>query len=503
MRMRIDFDFLREPRLQFGEYFEHEDSKTGLAEFGPFGRNEPGLHRSEIKLGFLGTGDSIAGAKEWIADCGSPIESQNIKEIRSKIDETEKLFAVEQDEQTVVRVLKILNRDFVGFSRESQWGCEFQLNKRWERELRPQDIDHILKIEDKQARINELVAFFADEIKSMAKTAPAPDIIVVALTAEIEERAEAVQVSGNFYLNFRRALKAAVMKHGKPIQIVRRSTMMEKRAQLQEKATRAWNFCTAMYYKADCVPWRLVGLSPDTCFVGIDFFVSPTTDEKLSVRSSVAQAFDHLGQGVVLRSEEPFVWDEQKLGRSPHMPTRVAHGLIERTLNEYFRVRESLPRRVVVHKSSRFWGDEHPEYNEMDGLYSGIAAVAPKALTDFVTMSQSGVRLFRQGQYPPARGTFFTLGGERHYVYTMGYVPYLETYPGSYVPEPWEIVEHHGGSSPKELMREVLALTKMNVNNCSYADGRPITLSFAKKVGEVMKHIPAGESVEAGYKYYM
>jgi Domain of unknown function (DUF4365) len=88
-------------------------------------------------------------------------------------------------------------------------------------------------------------------------------------------------------------------------------------------------------------------------------------------------------------------------------------------------------------------------------------------------------------------------------VYTMGYVPYLETYPGSYVPEPWEIIEHHGGSSPKELLREVLALTKMNVNNCSYADGRPITLSFSHKVGEVMKHIPAGESVEAGYKFYM
>ena len=32
-------------------------------------------------------------------------------------------------------------------------------------------------------------------------------------------------------------------------------------------------------------------------------------------------------------------------------------------------------------------------------------------------------------------------------------------------------------------LREVLELTKMNVNNCSFADGTPITLSFAEKVG--------------------
>lgn len=500
----IEFDLLKEPKLEFGQYFEHEDSKTGLAEFGPFGKNIAGLHPSEVRLGFVGTGEAIAGVKEWIAECGSYIESRNIKTIKPKENDDEKLFDMDPAaEATINRVMKILNRDFTGFSRGTEWASEFQLNQRWERELRPQDIKKILAIDDKPQRITELVGFFSDEIKSLAKTAPAPDIILIALTNEIEEKADAVRVSGNFYLNFRRALKASAMQHGKPIQIMRRSTITGQKAQLQEKATRAWNFCTAMYYKADGVPWRLTGLAPDTCFVGIDFYVAPTSDEKLSVRSSVAQAFDHLGQGVVLRSEEPFEWDEIKQGRSPHMPTAVASKLIARTLKEYIRVREAPPRRVVVHKSSRFWGDEHPEYNELAGLYEGIESVAPRCYTDFLTLSQSGIRLFRQGMYPPARGTFFSLAKQQHFVYTMGFVPYLDTYPGSYVPEPWEIIEHHGGSSPKELLREVLALTKMNVNNCSYADGRPITLSFSRKVGDVMKHIPPGQSAETGYKFYM
>jgi hypothetical protein len=55
----------------------------------------------------------------------------------------------------------------------------------------------------------------------------------------------------------------------------------------------------------------------------------------------------------------------------------------------------------------------------------------------------------------------------------------------------------------KNILREVLELTKLNVNNCSFADGTPITLSFSKKVGEIMKHIPEGENLQTGYKFDM
>ena len=103
------------------------------------------------------------------------------------------------------------------------------------------------------------------------------------------------------------------------------------------------------------------------------------------------------------------------------------------------------------------------------------------------------------------RGTYLCLEDDVHLLYTMGFVPYLETFPGSYVPVPWQIIEHHGGTGPKELFREVLELTKMNVNNCSFADGTPITLSFSRKIGEIMKHIPEGDEavVQTGYKFYM
>jgi hypothetical protein len=78
----------------------------------------------------------------------------------------------------------------------------------------------------------------------------------------------------------------------------------------------------------------------------------------------------------VLRGD-PFEWNEDDLGKSPHMTTTAAAKLIRMTLEEYVRVRGTPPRRVVVHKSSNFWGNEHPKHNELDGLYEGIYGVEP------------------------------------------------------------------------------------------------------------------------------
>ena len=514
--MSISIEYLPEPKLQFGDYFEHEDSKTGLAEFGPFGNNVHGLHPSEIRLGFVGTREPIAGAKEWIEECGSEIESENRKSVGGQqggSDQATPLFGagILDDEPAqdtaLVRVYKILNRDFIGFNQATAFDCCFQVNDRWDRIIQPHEINQKIEIEDKQKRIWELVNLFDDNIRSLAQTKPSPDIIILALTPQMVDHAHAVQVTGNFYLNFRRAIKARAMRWGIPIQLIQRNTILGKKGRarkgpLQEKATRAWNFCTALYYKADGVPWRPTSFEQETCFFGIDFYVARELKDRLTVRSSVAQVFDYLGQGLVLRGD-PFEWDDEVDGRSPHMTTDGAKKLIRSTLEEYVRVKGSTPRRVVIHKSSRFWGRDHGDRNELDGFQEGIREVFPRIEVDLVTLAQTGIKLFREGRYPPLRGTYFRIGDDHHYLYTMGFVPYLATYPGSYVPSPWHIVEHHGGSSKKDLCREILELTKMNVNNCSFADGTPITLSFSDKVGEIMKHIPEEGELQTGYKHYM
>src|SRR5580704_9978333 len=131
----LEIEYLSEPKLQFGSFFEHEDSKTGLAEFGPFGRNVSGLHPSEIRLGFIGTRETIAGAREWMEELRSPIESENRKTVGNLVkveDTSQTLFGagILDDEllqdESFVRVYKILNRDFIGFSPDTQFKCSFQ-----------------------------------------------------------------------------------------------------------------------------------------------------------------------------------------------------------------------------------------------------------------------------------------------------------------------------------------------------------------------------------------
>ena len=159
-----------------------------------------------------------------------PVEKKSLFGAGIFDDETE----TEPQDDSFIRVYKILNRDFVGFSKESQFTSCFQMNERWERILQPVEIKRILEIEDKQQRIWELVNLFDDQIKSLKETKPSPRIVVLALTPQMVEEAHAVQVTGNFFLNLRRAIKARAMKWGIPIQLIQRNTILGKKGRFQK-----------------------------------------------------------------------------------------------------------------------------------------------------------------------------------------------------------------------------------------------------------------------------
>jgi hypothetical protein len=64
-------------------------------------------------------------------------------------------------------------------------------------------------------------------------------------------------------------------------------------------------------------------------------------------------------------------------------------------------------------------------------------------------------------------------------------------------------LENHGDSGPRELAAELLALTKMNVNNAAFSDGIPITLAFSRRVSEVLKQVGPEMTVRSEYAFYM
>jgi len=73
-----------------------------------------------------------------------------------------------------------------------------------------------------------------------------------------------------------------------------------------------------------------------------------------------------------------------------------------------------------------------------------------------------------------------------------------------HVPAPLQVTDHIGQDTPREmLLREVLALTKLNWNSASLGGLLPITIKFSRLVGEIMREIPRDREPLPQFKFYI
>jgi hypothetical protein len=301
------------------------------------------------------------------------------------------------------------------------------------------------------------------------------------------------------YENLRRGLKAEVMQYGIPTQLIQPQTLRlteqaesSKRVN-QDIATRAWNFITALYHKAGASPWRLAEIEAGVCFIGISFY-KELHESNPYLRTSLAQAFTSAGDGYVFRGKT-FEWKGDEKNKTPHLDQVSACSLMTDIVDLYKRQnRGSLPSRIVVHKSSRFWEDER------NGFEEACKNIPRK---DFVALGWRGIQFYRPGTYPPLRGTYVKFSDDNFLLYLLGYIKYLHTYPGPRAPQPVEILEHYGDSPWDTVLTEILALTKMNWNTADFACGNPVTLAFSQRVGQILAELPKNRKPREEYRFYM
>lgn len=122
---------------------------------------------------------------------------------------------------------------------------------------------------------------------------------------------------------------------------------------------------------------------------------------------------------------------------------------------------------------------------------------------DFLALERRGLRFLRLGKEPPVRGTVIQLGQRNYLIFTQGYVPFMRQYPGMRIPNPLEVVEHHGDSAAERVCSEILALTKLNWNTCKFASSDPITTVFSRQVGMIIKELPDDVTPATKYRFYM
>jgi hypothetical protein len=397
-----------------------------------------------------------------------------------------------------------------------------------EQSIDPDDIDRILREPDPNIRIALASDIIASKVEKLKDVLPPPTLILCGLPQSIDEYAGSSEKTKgasrpkvsdaetrimelmeegqrflsdfdvgeppirrhNYSYDLRRALKWKCMKHNVPIQILRYRTLAGKK-DLEDEATIAWNLSVALYYKADGFPWRLADFDPTTCYVGLSFY-----KEKLSMkeylRTSFAQVFTSYGDGLVLRGKEAAI--DEKFDRQPHLSEDAALSLLNECLENYKSTTKHTPRRIVVHKSSRF--------NEAERLGFEKAAKAYGQIT-MVAFGDREIRALRAGKYPPLRGTLIELPDKSYLLYTSGYSPYLSTYPGHRIPVPLEILEIYPNDDPTLVASEVLSLSKLNYNSARFSSRKPITLEFAGQVKKILSEMPPDAPMQTKYKFYM
>jgi len=468
---------VNEPRLEFFNG-THVCPRRGISAYGVYDRNSQ-TRRTNILLGAVGTNKDLEDFSNLLDRMSHPIHG-------ASEDHKSNLFP-----------------DFCGFNNKAGFHSELVFNEDLGRKLRQLDIEKVVKIKDRVRRIDEAINLYYEEVKFLAQNRPV-DVVVCVLpkaifdavsrdaSAEGEEKLEeSIEVRSEF--NFRRALKAKAMHLGKPLQLLRAESLTSGGKGQQDDATKAWNLATALYYKAGATnPWRLEknGGSSLSCALGIAFYRSR---DKKTLNTSLAQVFDELGNGLILRGTPVHL---EKENRVPRLSEEQSYTLFKAALEEYRNAMRTYPGRVVVHKTSNF---SDPE---MAGFMSAAVDLHIDTV-DFVTVMDSRLRLFRNGAYPPYRGTSLVLNEQRQLLYTRGSIWYYKTYPGMYIPQPLELRVVRSDQSPAFLAKEILGLTKMNWNNTQLDGKYPITLSCARKVGEIMKYLDDNDRPQIRYGFYM
>lgn len=514
----MNIELLEEPRLEFGNNFLCDDPKMGIT-VGGFYSTTNQSHKSEINYSIIGTKNHIELLNSWIGKIEKHIEaekevilSDNIEidngEVFSLFDDIED--ADYKPEYIKEIVNKKFNPDFPGFNKESIFKSEFQNDATNNISIKESEFDLILASKDKKFIKQESIVHLYNEayINLIENFIVKPDICFFIIPSKVFNKLGSIPF-GNHYLNLRRMLKASIlsMKNGEiPIQIILEDTLKGTKNNIQDLAMISWNFVIAQYYKTqNCIPWILNEVDKNTCFVGISFH-RVLGHEKGIVRSSVAQAFNREGKGLVFMGKQ-FEWDTNKTKvSSPHLQYNYALDLLKNVLTEYKKILKHTPSRIVIHKTTDFWDSLHdPNYAEIEGINDGIKeALNSDVDIDLVTIKSSDIKLLRsKGNYPVPRGTLFNLSDKYGVLFVTGYIPYYETYPGVYVPHGLDVKIFQGESTVKTISKEILALTKLNFNNCNYYDGLPITLRFAKKVGEILQYLPEGSLPPNKYYFYM
>ncbi|WP_156465037.1 hypothetical protein [Mesorhizobium sp. Root552] len=492
-----------EPRLRFGYDQTLEDPKDGLLLFGP---PEAPLG---VQYGVIGTPEGIQQFESWCA----------------KIQKT-----VPRDEKVGSSVT------FPGFETVFRW--PWPSAPRVKLEVHPDKLARTVKLSDPHQRVFDTVDLFANPIQRFVKEEdPRVSLWFVVIPEEVWKlcrpqstlsRREGIQAEHHLsharaieilaapdlfeetnlaaekhlYENhFHNQLKAKLLACEAVTQIVRQTTIAPQEflnargkplRKLQDDATIAWNLTTAIYYKAGAKPWTLSDIREGVCYIGLVFKRTNNPHDRNEACCG-AQMFLHTGEGIVFKGAVG-AWGSDKIGEF-HLSQEKAADIVRRSIDSYITWHGKPPAEVFIHGRTRF------SSTEIEGFRSAVPAGTK--ITGIQITRPNDLKLFSEGRRPILRGLALPMDDRNAFLWTLGYIPKLKTYPGREVPSPLKVRIVFGETKINQVLADILALTKINFNACLFGDGLPVTLRFADDIGEILTAIPDVGSKPLPFRHYI
>jgi hypothetical protein len=514
---RPQIKFIDEPRLGFRYGQELEYSRDGLYLYGPV---DAGNTPRPVRYGFIGTPESLDRLSRWA------------KQVSCFIDVP--------PQRRGSKAIEAHHVPFPGFSEafNAIWSSS---PARAITDISETDLLRRMRIANRHEAIKSVVDVFVDRLiadRKRDEDPPAfwyvvvPDFVyelgrpqsTVALADRIsgavtlkerdalklarqptlfgldEEEAEVYK----YEKNFRRQLKARLLDQQIVTQIVRESTLApndflktngEPKRRVEDPATIAWKLCSGSYYKSGGRPWQIARMRRGVCYVGLVYKqqVKDGGDSRHSV--CAAQMFLSDGEGVVFRGAlGPWFHPDTK---QFHLDRASAARLVSTVLDEYLQRHDKEPAELFIHAKSSFSDEEWQGFQEAcRGRTTNVVGVQ-------IADAWDQLKLFRPGAYPTIRGTAMITGERSGFLWTSGFVPRLDTYMGPDTPNPLQVSVRRGEAPLETVMRDVLALTKINFNTCLFNDREPVTIRFADAIGDILVAAPLQSEPRLPFKFYI
>lgn len=526
--MKAKLIYIDEPLLTFGNGRQAADPRDGLLLYGPYEKwgSKNTFNSYSVAAGVIGTQRALEKYKKFVSDIKRPFISTK-RNKRGQIISNE-------------------------VQRPSYPGFEAVFNVQWPEkpevfvEIKDLEIEEIFSNNaNRRIRTSKLVDLYLEKI-SKATTSLDPDINIwfVIVNKKIYSNCRSQkgfgkdfkkselkffksQEQGQMSLfsteelfgedvteyldsssDFHHLLKARANQEriSAPLQIVVEPKLefrdIERNIPYSDdmKAFLCWSLSTTLYYKLGKRPWKLEQIRPGVCYLGLVFKKFQNLLNKDLV-CSAAQLFLDDGDGTVFRGNNGLWIGENE---EHHLDEKEASNLLDLALRDYHENNnQTYPTELFIHGRAKFSDGEWSGF--MKALYKHGAKTN---LVGIVIKDQAPLKFFRdvtdqKGSYGVMRGVGVIISEKEGYLFTRGFVPRLNSSTSMEIPNPLNITITRGEKDIETVLRDVMALTKLNYNACIYGDGKPVTLRFSDTIGSILTATENYKEERRQFRYYI